>query len=391
MAESVAPVSSAEVDAQPSHTTSKDTVKVVFAGALPPPVTGMTAMTAAIVKAIQSKTSISVFNWSTGKPIRGWRWRWRWRRAASALLTFVRLPFVMRDNGAIFYYPVSSGAGLYYDLALGALARALGYRLVLHHHVYTYLDRHDWRAALLDRLVGRSGAHVVHCELMREHFLAQYPTEARFLFVPPSVALQKLAPREPTEHVAFTLGLLSNLSLDKGLADVIAVFERLAGDDRNVRLVLAGPCNGRQERELVRDVTARWPKAVEYRGPVYGEDKNRFFAELDAFLLPTRSESWGIVLEEAISVGCPVIANARGCVPWIVRGECGVAVQPDDDFVSAATSRIADWMERTADYQAARAAALSRSHELQAEAGRALPTFIEDMLQLGSQNAGPAV
>lgn len=359
--------------------------RVVFAGALPPPVTGMTAMTAVIVDALQQRTSTKIYNWSAGKLLRGWRWRLT--RIWGFCKTFVSLPFRGRGKGVIFYYPVSSGPGLYYDLALTSLARTLGYRLALHHHVYTYIDRHDWRTTLLDRLVGERGAHVVHCTLMEEHFKAQYKTRSRFLHVPPTIALQPsdsphAQERWPASRTAFTLGLLSNLTMSKGLDDAIATFERLADAGKPVRLILAGPCRGNRELDLIESAKSRWPDLIEYRGPVYGDQKSKFFADVDAFILPTRSESWGIVLEEALAVGCPVIARARGCVPWIIRGDCGLAVAPPDDFATVATRQITAWMDEPEQFRSARSAAFSRSQELQAAARRDLPAFIEQFLAI---------
>jgi len=356
---------------------------IVFAGALPPPVTGMTAMTAVIVDAFKRRTATTVFNWSAGRPLKGWRWRAM--RAWGAIKTLVRLPLQGRANGSVLYYPVSSGLGLYYDMAIAALARMLGYRLVLHHHVYSYLDRHDWRAAWLNRLVGSHGAHVVHCILMREHFLAHYSSTARFLFVPPTIVSQKSEATGSTVRHDFTLGLLSNLTMAKGVDDAIAVFDRLLAEGRRVRLILAGPSMGCDEKALIEQASTRWPSQFEYRGPVYGREKAQFYADIDVFLFPTRyhNESWGIVLTEALAAGRPVITRSRGCIPWIVRDGCGLAVDPKDDFVAVAADQVAAWMDAPQEFRAAQAAALQRSDELEDDARRQLPAFVEQVMSLG--------
>lgn len=360
---------------------------VVFAGTLPPPVTGMTAMTAVVVGALQKRAPITVFNWSPGKPLKGWRWRLA--RGRAVLSTLLRLLRRGRAPGDVLYFAVSSGFGLYYDLAMAALARALGYRLVAHHHAYSYIDRRNWRAALLNRLVGAGGAHVVHCRLMRDHLLAQYRTRARFVFVPPTIVSQQLAASERSKHDGFTLGFLSNITLEKGLPEAIATFAQLASAGRDVRLVLAGPCMGGAERRMIDELMAAWPDRVDYRGPIYGPDKGRFYADVDAFLFPTkyRNESWGIVLTEALSVGCPVIARSRGCVPWIVRDDCGLVVHAHEDFVTLAAQRIKHWMESPGAYESARRAALRRWRELEQDAQRELPAMVDQVLAMTRQGA----
>ncbi|MCC6494489.1 MAG: glycosyltransferase family 4 protein [Pirellulales bacterium] len=354
--------------------------KIVFIGALPPPVTGMTAMTAVIVQAFERALPVHCCNWSRGKPLPAWQWKLA--RLYGAVKSLCWLTFNGRCPSGLLYYPISSGLGLYYDLAVALTARALGYRLALHHHVYSYIDSYDWRVALLNRLVCGRGAHVVHCELMQQDFVKQYGARSQFVFIPPTVVVRELdlaasgASRKASAPC--TLGFMSNLTVAKGLDDAITVFEKLFESGRNVRLVLAGPCMGPVERTLVSDLVRRRPEHVEYRGPIYGRDKARFFADIDAFLFPTRyrNESWGIVLTEALAAGRPVIARSRGCIPWIVRDGCGVAVDPADDFVDRAAHAVSAWIDDPAAYQAAAAAALRRSAQLAQDASDQLAEFV---------------
>jgi glycosyltransferase involved in cell wall biosynthesis len=220
---------------------------------------------------------------------------------------------------------------------------------------------------------------------MQQHFLAQYQSNAEFLVVPPTIVSQQLESAGPRSGDVFTLGFMSNLTLAKGVDDAIATFERLARDERRIRLILAGPCMGAAERTLLDKTLSRWPEQVEYRGPVYGRDKAQFFADIDVFLFPTRyvHESWGIVLTEALSVGCPVVTRSRGCVPWIVRGGCGLVVEADAEFPRAAATYIGRWMREPAEFSAARAAASRRSRELESDAIAQLPAFVDQLRSSG--------
>jgi glycosyltransferase involved in cell wall biosynthesis len=350
---------------------------LTFVGALPPPVTGMTAMTAVIVDALRCRAIVRCFNWSRGKPLAGWRWKFA--RAWGAFESFFRLLAGGRGRGETLYYAVSRRGGLFYDIAIASLSRALGYRPVLHHHSYTYIDRHDWRAALLDRL---ASAHVVHCETMRQDFLRQYDSKVEFLFVPPTIVAQQLEPIPPPPHSTFTLGFLSCLMIEKGLDEVIATFERLAQSGADVRLILAGPYHSTKEKRLVEAAVAKWPTRIDYRGPVYGHKKTEFFADIHAFLFPTRysAESWGIVLTEALAAGRPVLARSRACVRWIVGGGCGLVVDPGADFVSVAAAQIKAWMDAPEVYGVACAAARTRSAELQEDANRQFPEFVRRVI-----------
>jgi glycosyltransferase involved in cell wall biosynthesis len=245
------------------------------------------------------------------------------------------------------YYPLSSGWGLLYDIAILWAARLRGYRIVVHHHVYSYISRRDWRMAWLIRTLGSKPVHVVHCEQMRDDFLARYSTEAEFLFLPPTIVSQGIEALPSSRHTRFTLGFMSNLTLAKGLDTVLATFTQLVNSNSNVALILAGPCQRQKERQIIEESVKKWPDRVEYRGPVYGQAKAQFFGDIDVFLFPTRykNESWGIVLTEALSANRPVISCARGCVPWIVQDGCGIVVNDENDFVPEACRAIQTWMD----------------------------------------------
>ena len=216
---------------------------------------------------------------------------------------------------------------------------------------------------------------------MQEDVLRQYDAAGEFIFVPPSIVSQALEAMPRTPHDKFTLGFLSVMKLAKGLDDVIATFERLASAGRDVRLVLAGPRKGGPaENRLIDEAVEKWPSRVEFRGPVYGPEKSRFFADVDAFIFPTRTESWGIVLTEALAAGCPVVARSKGCVPWIVQRGCGVAVDPQANFVDQACATVTQWIESPEVFRCACAAAATRSAELQADADRELPEFVSRVL-----------
>ena len=282
-------------------------------------------MTSVIVRALKEAGPVKCYNWSVNRPLKGLRWKLA--RAWGVCKTLFGLALRGRRKGEVLYFPVNSSWGLLYDIAMASLGRILGYRIVLHHHAYSYIDRHDWKMAWVDKLVGSQGAHAVHCQKMVDDYQAQYATDATFLIVPPTIVSQELGKQhrsvleDSSPKRPFVVGFLSNLTLAKGLKVVLDTFGNLTDRGLDVRLVLAGPCMQQDARLLVEQATNRWPNLVEYRGPVYDDQKSLFFSEIDAFLFPTqyKNESWGIVLTEALAYGRPVIAFDRGCVSHIVR------------------------------------------------------------------------
>jgi D-inositol-3-phosphate glycosyltransferase len=63
----------------------------------------------------------------------------------------------------------------------------------------------------------------------------------------------------------------------------------------------------------------------------FTEDAPRLMAALDVFVLPSFSETYGLVVLEAMSMQKPVIATAAGGVPELVRhGKTGLLIKPND-------------------------------------------------------------
>jgi glycosyltransferase involved in cell wall biosynthesis len=128
-----------------------------------------------------------------------------------------------------------------------------------------------------------------------------------------------------------------------------------------VRGKLAGPFNDSRSERAALARLERLPN-VKYVGPKYGEEKDRYFAGIDALIFPTRyrDESEPIVSHEAMSRGIPVIAYGRGCIPEILGADSGKVVDPAEPFVPAALAQIKAWLSAPAEFEAASRSALQQ-------------------------------
>lgn len=77
-------------------------------------------------------------------------------------------------------------------------------------------------------------------------------------------------------------------------------------------------------------------------GYLQGEELASAFASADAFVFPSRTETLGLVLLEAMAAGCPVVAARSGGIPDIVTdGMNGYLFEPTDaQGAIAATKRL---------------------------------------------------
>ena len=77
-------------------------------------------------------------------------------------------------------------------------------------------------------------------------------------------------------------------------------------------------------------------------GYLTGRDLGAAFACADAFIFPSRTETLGLVLLEAMAAGCPVVAaNSGGIVDIVTSGVNGYLFNPEDEQGAiAATQRL---------------------------------------------------
>ncbi|MBN3876957.1 MULTISPECIES: glycosyltransferase family 4 protein [unclassified Nostoc] len=76
-------------------------------------------------------------------------------------------------------------------------------------------------------------------------------------------------------------------------------------------------------------------------GYLMGQELGSAFASADAFIFPSRTETLGLVLLEAMAAGCPVVAARSGGIPDIVTdGVNGYLFEPTADVQGALAATI---------------------------------------------------
>ena len=301
----------------------------------PPPVHGFAVISSAIAEHVSQWRPVTKVNLARPSRITAWKHLRQMSRAIAVSASL--LP--RRINGAQeISLGVNGGLGLLYNILLLAVARGLGYRTVLHHHTYGYITRHSRLMAVLCALGGAKLEHVFLAHSMARQFQARYGNTKvahvleNALFVPPTPALDR-APGP------LRIGLLSNLSREKGLYDFLATATLLREAGLDAEMYLAGPA-GAEDLGAINAAVA--DGLVHWSGPLYGAEKDAFFAKIDLFLFPTRYvfEAQPTVIYEAMAAGAPVIAFDRGAIKEQVQ-DCLAVVDQADDFARRALDIIA--------------------------------------------------
>lgn len=116
----------------------------------------------------------------------------------------------------------------------------------------------------------------------------------------------KYEPRESVRKFVY----VGRLTAVKNLEFLISAFNRLP----HLSLTIVG--FGEQEA-LLREMAG---ENIYFTGAVDNKLLPNLYREHDVFILPSRSEPWGLVVEEALNNGLPVLVSDRvGCAEEIVR------------------------------------------------------------------------
>ena len=192
-------------------------------GPFPPPVTGMTALTEKFVQGLQRKLPVRISSWSSGDDRQ--RPHKRALRVLRALSCLAKLRMHGRVRNARLYVTANNKAGLHLTRLFVQTGRRLGYTVYLHHHTYNFIDAFDPKMAAINESMGPGDVHVVHCPQMIEDFQRQYPVRCKFEYVYPSIVSMPLGQPRSTLPATFRLGMLANLTVEKGLDIVLNTFQ----------------------------------------------------------------------------------------------------------------------------------------------------------------------
>ncbi|HZN16375.1 MAG TPA: glycosyltransferase [Acidimicrobiales bacterium] len=240
-------------------------------------------------------------------------------------------------------------------------------------------DRAEAEAAI----IGCSDAILASCDVEANQLRDLYDADpSRIEIVAPGVDHAFFAPgdrRQARRALGFDedgplLLFVGRIQPLKGLDVAIHTLARIA-DTRTRLIVVGGPSGPLGEDEVIRmhklvadlGVTHR----VHFVPPQRHELLSTFYRAADVTLVPSRSESFGLVALEAAACGTPVVACAVGGLTTLVdHGDTGFLVDGrDPDAFAAFTTELLDNPARAAQFSA-RAARRAQRYTWSVAAGR---------------------
>jgi len=137
-----------------------------------------------------------------------------------------------------------------------------------------------------------------------------------------NVSINKSTTKYKDKKIILSLGYLKK---GKGLDCLIESYKRIKAKETLLIIAGSGPeekylktlCNGRED--------------IHFVGYVKGKDKFKYYDIADIFVLPTLYDAWGLVINEAMYYGLPIITTkAAGAAELIYKNNNGFVIEPSN-------------------------------------------------------------
>ena len=216
----------------------------------------------------------------------------------------------------------------------------------------------DWRE--LAKRVFFSGCDGFFCYGIRskEYLLKYGAEESKIIYryqaaalpheYDPAEVLARYESQASTARKVHRFTYVGRLSVEKGINDLLEAFAKLHAKRNDVRLDLVGA--GPLREELAARVSElHMEQVVTFLGAKNINEIAELFIHSTALVLPSHSEPWGLVVNESLSYGCPVVvSNVCGCVPDLVLdGVTGYSFEVGD--IAALSQAMLSATEMAAD------------------------------------------
>ena len=175
--------------------------------------------------------------------------------------------------------------------------------------------------------------------IKESRFLGKY--KDKIVVIPNGVNIEEFDLSYSKEECRERLGLSVNgtiilfvgsLAPYKGPDILIRAMTRVIKEVPDIKLVFVGSGKIRNELEGLADKLGieNYVKFTGFIGDIF--KKALYYRAADVFVLPSYSESFGIVNLEAMACGVPIVASKIGGIPDVVKdGENGLLVPPKDE------------------------------------------------------------
>lgn len=231
----------------------------------------------------------------------------------------IELRKISRDSSTIIHAHLPQS-----ELLMAMVCQHKNFLVTRHNAEEFYPSSKRWVSRVLAKFVARRAAFVITIS----DAVTTFNIENKQILKRDIHKLKRIYygyPENPTEpphkikSERFIFGTISRLVPQKDLPTLLYAFAQIAQQYPNSELRIAGV--GYLEKELKQmAITLGLNQKIKWVGKI--SDVESFLGEIDAFVLTSKYEGFGLVLLEAMAANLPIIASRNSAIPEVL-GEKG--------------------------------------------------------------------
>ena len=134
---------------------------------------------------------------------------------------------------------------------------------------------------------------------------------------------------------------LSRINKKKGIELLLRAFVKVLGVHKDLILVVAGSGEPDYEKEIKQMVhELRIEKSVKFTGLVSNNEKLELLESAKLFVLTSHSDVHPIAVQDALTMGVPVVITKKCDYPEVGEYEAGIIVEPNIDSIHKAIIKM---------------------------------------------------
>lgn len=232
----------------------------------------------------------------------------------------------------VYFSMVPCGLPFYRDAVFVILSKCFRKKILLHlHGVGIHVCIQNFFPRLIYRLVFQK-AHVILQSQLLLPDLSKIKNNIQKIYIVHNAIPARINPiQKKAEKKTLTFINVSTVIPAKGQIDILKAAKRLLDQGLDsFKIVFIGQTFDSQYALQMENYAKQnqMEEYIDFKGPLFGEAKEKILEEADVFLFPTYNESFGLVSLEAMRAGLPVIATNVGSLPEIVKQGSGFLYPP---------------------------------------------------------------
>jgi glycosyltransferase involved in cell wall biosynthesis len=241
-------------------------------------------------------------------------------------LCFTLIKILIKKKPDLVYFSfMPVGMGLYRDAIFALIMKLFRRKIIFHIQNRGMVKNVDNKLISLLYQSIFNNSFVIHIskKLINEEFSSFHLNNTRFYVVPNGVKAISSEIIRSNKSEKIRLIFLSNLFVEKGIFDLLEVYEDLCLVNNNILLSIIGAPTKNIENEIKDFILHRdqIKDKIIYHGPLYDKEKQQILVDSDIFVFPSyfSEECFPLSLLDAMAAGLPIIATNIGAIDEIIR------------------------------------------------------------------------